>query len=220
MSMNKIRAVHAKKLKHLNIGDFIPLHESEISPDVSYLEINHQNWKEVKTVFVNSLNKLDPENLSLANKKSEEALKRYQTSQKSTSKKIHQEIIKLSKDEPIMEATYKFYEDGWQFDVAKDDYIQSSDILKKASESKGKELLFFLWREYNIYRTDVCPRNTMKKFYPELKWDEPEHESFSKYYVKKITDPSKRYLSTYTTENSYLIPVTKLVEFFYTELLK
>ena len=60
----------------------------------------------------------------------------------------------------------------------------------------------------------------MKKFYPELKWDEPEHESFSKYYVKKITDPSKRYLSTYTTENSYLIPVTKLVEFFYTELLK
>jgi hypothetical protein len=220
MSMNKIRAVHAKKLKHLNIGDFIPLHESEISPDVSYLEINNQNWKEIKTALVNSLQTLDPENVSSAKKKSEEELKRYQTSQKSTSKKIHQEIIKLSKDEPIMEATYKFYEDGWQFDVAKDDYIQSSDILKKASESKGKELLFFLWREYNIYRTDVCPRNTMKKFYPELKWDEPEHESFSKYYVKKITDPSKRYLSTYTTENSYLIPVTKLVEFFYTELLK
>ena len=220
MSMNKIRAAHAKKLKHLDIGDFIPLHESEIPSDVSYLEINHQNWKEIKTALVNSLQTLDPENVSSAKKKSEEALKRYQTSQKSTSKKIHQEIIKLSKDESIMEATCEFYEDGWQFDVAKDDYIQSSEILKKTSESKGKELLFFLWREYNIYRTDVCPRNTMKKFYPELEWNEPEHESFSEYYVKKITDPSKRYLSPYTTGNSYLIPVTKLVEFFYAELLK
>ena len=42
-----------------------------------------------------------------------------------------------------MEATCEFYEDGWQFDVAKDDYIQSSNILKKASENKGKELYFF-----------------------------------------------------------------------------
>lgn len=220
MSMNKIRADYAKKLKQLKIGDFIPLHESEISPDVSYLEINNQNWKEIKTALVNSLQTLDPENLHFANKKSEEALKQYQTLQKSTSRKIYREIIKLSKNESIMEATCEFYEDGWQFDVAKDDYIQSSDILKKASETKGEDLLFFLWREYNIYRTDVCPRNTMKKFYPELEWQESKHETFSEYYVKKITDPSKRYLSPYTTGNSYNIPIDKLIEFFYTELLK
>jgi hypothetical protein len=220
MSANKIRSDYAKKIKPIWFPRSLVSEESEAPSDETNLGINYENWKEIKTVFVNSLNKLDPENLPFAKKKSEEALKRYQTSQKSTSKKIHQEIIKLSKDESIMEATCEFYEDGWQFDVAKDDYIQSSDILKKASEIKGKELLFFLWREYNIYRTDVCPRNTMKKFYPELEWEEPEHESFSEYYVKKITDPSKRYLSPYTTENSFLIPVTKLVEFFYTELLK
>lgn len=220
MSANKIRSDYAKKIKPIWFPRSLVSEESEAPSDETNLEINDENWKEIKTVFVNSLNKLDPENLAFAKKKSEESLKRYQTSQKSTSKKIYQEIIKLSKDESIMEATCEFYEDGWQFDIAKDDYIQSSDILKKASETKGKELLFFLWREYNIYRTDVCPRNTMKKFYPELEWEEPEHESFSEYYVKKITDPSKRYLSPYTTENSFLIPVTKLVEFFYTELLK
>ena len=60
----------------------------------------------------------------------------------------------------------------------------------------------------------------MKKFYPKLEWEELEYESFSDYYVKKITDPSKQYLSPYTTENSFLISVTKFVKFFYTELLK
>lgn len=220
MSANKLRSDYAKKIKHICFPHSLVSEESETPSDETNLGINDENWREIKTVFVNSLNKLDPENLPFAFKKSEEALIRYQISQKSTSRKIYQEIIKLSKDESIMEATCEFYEDGWQFDVAKDDYIQSSDILKKASESKGKNLLFFLWREYNIYRTDVCPRNTMKKFYPELEWQESKHETFSEYYVKKITDPSKRYLSPYTTGNSYQIPVTKLVEFFYADLLK
>ncbi len=142
-SANKIRSDYAQKIRHIWFPHSLVSEESEASSDETILGINDENWKEIKTVFVNSLNKLDPENLSLANKKSEEALKRYQTSQKSTSKKINQEIIKLSKDESFMEATCEFYEDGWQFDVAKDDYIQSSNILKKASENKGKELYFF-----------------------------------------------------------------------------
>ena len=220
MSANKLRSDYAKKLKHIWFPHSLVSEESETPSDETNLGINDENWKEIKTVFVNSLNKLDPENLPFANKKSEEALKRYQTSQKSTSKKIYQEIIKLSKDESIMEATCEFYEDGWQFDVAKDDYIQSSDSLKKASESKGKELLFFFWREYNIYRRDVCPRNTRKKYIPKHEWEEPQHETFLEYYIKKRTDPSKCYLSPYTTEFSYNIPIDKLIEFFYAELLK
>jgi len=220
MSANKTRSVYAKKLKPIWFPQSLVSEESEAQSDETILGINGKNWKEIKTVFVNSLNNVDPENLSDAKKKSEEALKRYQTSQKSTSRKIYQEIIKLSKNESIMEATCEFYEDGYQFDVAKDDYIQSSDILIKASESKGKDLLFFLWREYNIYRSNVCRRNTMKKFYPELEWEESKHETFNEYYVKKITDPSKRYLSPYTSEDSFQISVTKLVDFFYDELLK
>ena len=220
MSANKTRSVYAKKLKPILFPHSLVSEESEAPSDETNLGINDENWKQIKTVFVNSLNNFDPEKLSDAKKKSEEALKRCQTSQRSTSRKIYQEIIKLSKDESIMEATCEFYEDGYQFDVAKDDYIQSSDILIKASESKGKDLLFFLWREYNIYRSNVCRRNTMKKFYPELEWEESKHETFNEYYVKKITDPSKRYLSPYTSEDSFQISVTKLVDFFYDELLK
>jgi len=220
MSANHLRSVYAKKLKPILFPQSLVSEESEAPLDETNLGINVKNWILIKTVFVNSLNNLDSDNLPDAKKKSEKAFKRYQTSQRSTSRKIYQEIIKFSNDESIMEATCEFYEDGYQFDVAKDDYIKSSDILKKASESKGKDLLFFLWREYNIYRTDVCPRNTMKKFYPELEWEETKHETFNEYYVKKITDPSKRYLSPYTTEDSFQISATKLVEFFYTELLK
>ncbi len=220
MSANKTRSVYAKKLKPIWFHQSLVSEESKAPSDETILGINGKNWKKIKTVFVNSLDNVDPENLSDAKKKSEEALKRYQTSQKSTSRKIYKEIIKLSKNESIMEATCEFYEDGYQFDVAKDDYIQSSDILIKASESKGKDILFFLWREYNIYRTDVCPRNTRKKYIPKHEWHESKHETFNEYYVKKITDPSKRYLSPYTIENSFQISVTKLVDFFYTELLK
>lgn len=59
----------------------------------------------------------------------------------------------------------------------------------------------------------------MKEYYPDYEWDEPKHETFNEYYIKNITDSSKCYLSSYTTENCYNILIDKLVEFFYSQLI-
>jgi hypothetical protein len=212
-SLNEIRRGYAKKLKSLQIyAPKIP------DQDVPSIQVNQNNWNSIKSVFVTSL----PEEL---NKLSCDATKKFfvklQKSQQQFSKQIHQGIVKLAEDQSIMEDTDKFYDDGWQFDDARFDFVNSSKKLQSKSEDKHeRELLFFFWREYNIYRRDVCPRNTMKKYYPKHEWEEPKHETFLEYYIKKRTDPSKCYLSPYTTEFSYNIPIDKLIEFFYAELLK
>jgi hypothetical protein len=212
-SLNEIRRGYAKKLKPLQIYAL-----DSPDQDVPSIQVNRNNWNTIKSVFVTSL----PEELSeLTCDATKKSFIKYQKSQQQFSKQIHQGIVKLAKDHSIMEDTDEFYDDGNQFDDARFEFVDSSRRLQSKSEDKHeREVLFFFWREYNIYRRDVCPRNTRKKYIPKHEWEEPEHETFLEYYIKKRTDPSKCYLSPYITEDSYNIPVNQLVDFFYAELSK
>lgn len=214
-SLNEIRKGYAKKLKHLDVYAL-----NNLDQDIPSIQANQINWNTIKNIFVTSLTK---ELTDLSSNKSNiiNAFVKLQKSQQQFSKQIHQGIVKLVEDSSIMEDTDEFYDDGNQFDDARFDFVDSSKKLQSRSENKHeKELLFFFWREYNIYRRDVCPRNTRKKYIPKHEWEEPQHETFLEYYTKKITDPSKCYLLPYTTESSYNIPIDKLIEFFYSELSK
>ena len=216
-SLNEIRRGYAKKLKPLQIYAL-----NNLDQDIPSIQVNRNNWNPIKSVFVTSLTK-ELIDLSSDTSKSNiiNAFVKYQKLQQQFSKQIHQGIVKLIKDSSIMEDTDDFYDDGSQFDDARFEFINSSRRLQSRSENKHeKELLFFFWREYNIYRRDVCPRNTRKKYIPKHEWEEPQHETFLEYYSKKITDPSKCYLSPYIPESSYNIPIDKLVEFFLTEMSK
>ncbi len=212
-SLNEIRKDYAKKVKPLQIYAL-----NSLDQDIPSIQANQINWNTIKSVFVNSLQKELSEMSYDATRKS---FIQYQKSQQRFSEQIYQEIVKLTKDPSIMEDTDDFYDDGSQFDVARFEFVDSSKRLQSRSENKHeKELLFFFWREYNIYRRDVCPRNTRKKYIPKHEWEEPQHETFLEYYSEKITDPSKCYLSPYIPESSYNIPIDKLVEFFLTEMSK
>ena len=227
-SSNEIRKGYAKKLKHLNVYALDTLDQN-----IPSIQANQINWNTIKNIFVTSLTKeltnlssntsLTKELTDLSSNKSNiiNAFVKLQKSQQHFSKQIYQGIVKLAEDTSIMEDTDEFYDDGSQFDDARFEFIDSSRRLQSRSENKHeKELLFFFWREYNIYRRDVYPRNTRKKYIPKHEWEEPQHETFLEYYTKKITDPSKCYLLPYTTESSYNIPIDKLIEFFYSELSK
>jgi hypothetical protein len=212
-SLNEIRRDYAKKVKPLQIYAL-----NNLDQDIPSIQANQINWNSIKSVFVTSL----PEELNeLSCDATKKSFVKLQKSQQQFSKQIHQGIVKLAENQSIMEDTNEFYDDGNQFDDARFDFVDSSKKLQSRSENKHeKELLFFFWREYNIFRTDVCPRNTRKKYIPKHEWEEPQHETFLEYYIKKRTDPSKCYLSPYTTESSYNIPIDKLIEFFYSELSK
>jgi len=212
-SLNEIRKDYAKKVKPLQIYAL-----NNLDQDIPSIQANQINWNTIKSVFVTSL----PEELNeLSCDATKKSFVKLQKSQQRFSEQIYQGIVKLAEDSSIMEDTNEFYDDGNQFDDARFDFVDSSRRLISKSEDKHeRELLFFFWREYNIYRRDICPRNTMKKYYPKHEREEPKHETFNEYYVKKITDPSKQYLSPYTTESSYNIPIDKLIEFFYSELSK
>ena len=212
-SLNEIRRDYAKKVKPLQIYAL-----NNLDQDIPSIQANQINWNSIKSVFVTSL----PEELNeLSCDATKKSFVKLQKSQQQFSKQIHQGIVKLAENQSIMEDTNEFYDDGNQFDDARFDFVDSSRRLQSRSENKHeKELLFFFWREYNIFRTDVCPRNTRKKYIPKHEWEEPQHETFLEYYIKKRTDPSKCYLSPYTTESSYNIPIDKLIEFFYSELSK
>lgn len=211
-SLNEIRRGRAEKLKPLQICTF-----DSSDQDVPSIQVNKNNWNSIKSVFVTSL----PEELNeLSCDATNKSFVKLQKSQQKFSEQIYRGIVKLAKDSSIMEDTDEFYDDGNQFDDAIFDFVDSSRRLKSKSEDKHeREVLFFFWREYNIYRRDVCPRNTRKKYIPKHEWEEPKHETFLEYYTKR-TDPSKCYLSPYTTESSYNIPVNQLVDFFYAELLR
>jgi hypothetical protein len=212
-SLNEIRRGYAKKLKSLQIyAPKIP------DQDVPSIQVNQNNWNSIKSVFVTSL----PEELNkLSCDATKKSFVKLQKSQQKFSEQIYRGIVKLAEDSSIMEDTDNFYDDGNQFDDARFEFVASSRRLQSKSENKDeREVLFFFWREYNIYRRDVCPRNTRKKYIPKHEWEEPEHETFLEYYIKKRTDPSKCYLSPYITEDSYTIPIDELIEFFYTELSK
>ena len=117
-SLNEIRRGYAKKLKPLQIYAL-----DSPDQDVPSIQVNRNNWNTIKSVFVTSLREELNELSRDATKKS---FIKYQKSQQQFSKQIHQGIVKLAKDQSIMEDTDEFYDDGNQFDDARFDFVASS----------------------------------------------------------------------------------------------